>query len=236
LNEQLQVSHIDINNASFRLLNLGFVHYRDALDLQLKLHAEVRAGNLSGALVLLEHHPVISLGAGTHEQNLLASEKILSENGIELVRTDRGGDVTYHGPGQLVGYPIINLRTLGSDVHGFLRLIEKVVISIIADFGIEGTRNGPAGVWVGDKKVCSIGISVRVGVTYHGFALNVCPDLRHFQFINPCGLDSAQITSLAMLLDPAPDMSRVRERAIEHFKQEITSALGCAENTRPTRD
>jgi lipoate-protein ligase B len=219
------MSHIDIENLDFRLLDLGSMHYKDAFDLQRELHAEVRAGKYDGVIILLEHPPVISLGAGTHEQNLLVTEKILSENGIELVKTDRGGDVTYHGPGQLVGYPIINLRTLGSDVHRFLRLIEEVVISTIGDFGIAGTRNGPAGVWAGDKKICSIGISVRGGVTFNGFALNVCPNLRHFEFINPCGLNYAQMTSLAMLVDPAPDMSLVRERVIEHFKREIASVI-----------
>jgi lipoate-protein ligase B len=210
----------------FRLLDLGLVHYNDALRLQLELHDDVKIGRLSGALMLLEHHPVITIGAGAAGGNLLVSSEILAANGIELVTTDRGGDVTYHGPGQLVGYPIINLRRIGSDVHGFLRLLEDVVIAALAGFGITGSRNGPAGVWVGDKKVCSIGISVRGGVTYHGFALNICPDLSHFRFINPCGLQSSQISSLERLVDPAPDMDEVRARVAECFMQQVNLRMG----------
>ena len=208
--------------SGFRSIDLGVVSYSEALELQLGLHSDVREGKLDGALILLEHNPVITIGAGADPKNVLASEDILRVNGIELVRTDRGGDVTYHGPGQLVGYPIINLRAIGSDVHDFLRLLEEVIISTIADFGVEGHRNGPAGVWVGDKKICSIGISIRGGVTYHGFALNVCPNLLHFEYINPCGLCSEQITSLERLIKLTPDMSLVRERVKEHFEHIFT--------------
>jgi lipoyl(octanoyl) transferase len=219
---------LDIDNnkksglaSGFRLLELGMVSYTEALELQLELHAKVRAGELWGALILLEHYPVITVGASAKPENVLVSEDALRANGIELVQTDRGGDATYHGPGQLVGYPIINLRAIGSDVHRFLRLIEGVVISAIADFGVDAGRNGPAGVWVGDKKVCSIGIAIRGGVTYHGFALNVNPNMQHFSFINPCGLQSQQITSLESLLKPAPEMPTVRARIVEHFKQSL---------------
>lgn len=204
---------------SVRLLDLGLMHYADALDLQLKLHAEVREGKLDGALILLEHHPVITLGASAKPHNLLVNDSVLRDIGIELVKTDRGGDATYHGPGQLVGYPIINLRAIRKDVHSFLRLIECTIISAVADFGVDAGRNGPAGVWAGDKKICSIGIAVRGGVTYHGFALNVSPNLRHFTFINPCGLMSEQITSLSQLVSPPPDMQAVRERVAEHFQR-----------------
>jgi lipoic acid synthetase len=177
----------------------------------------VKAGKLGGALVVLEHPPVITKGVGTHVENMLVPESVLRANGVEVVETDRGGDATYHGPGQIVGYPIINLRKSGNDVHGFLRLLESVVISTLADYGLEGRRHGLAGVWVGEKKICSIGIAVRGGVSYHGFALNVCPNMRHFAFINPCGLQSEQITSLEQLLDPVPSLDEVRERVIEHF-------------------
>lgn len=205
--------------SEFILLDLGLVSYNEALEIQIGLHSDVRDGKLGGALILLEHNPVITVGSGAADfKNVLLTEDALRAHGIELARTDRGGDVTYHGPGQLVGYPIINLRTKGSDVHGFLRLVEDVIISTIADFGLVGHRNGPAGVWVGDKKVCSIGISVRGGVTYHGFALNVCPNLSHFELINPCGLRSEQITSLEHLVKPSPDISLVRKRVAEQFE------------------
>ena len=202
----------------FALLDLGLVGYNEAYELQLASHKEVREGRLAGALILLEHNPVITQGAGTQPANLLAAQNELEKQGIELVKTDRGGDVTYHGPGQLVGYPIVNLRALGSDVHSFLRLLEEIIISVLSNFGINGSGNGPAGVWVGQKKICSIGIAVRGGVTYHGFALNVNPNLRHFEFINPCGLSSEQITSLEHLVNPMPDMLSVKSRVIEHFE------------------
>jgi lipoate-protein ligase B len=209
----------------FRLIELGLTRYNEALELQLNLHADVRAGRLGAALVLLEHYPVITLGAGMRPENLLATERELRAQGIELVRTDRGGDATYHGPGQLVGYAIVSLRATHCDVHGFLRFLESVIISALADFGVVGTRNGPAGVWVGEKKICSIGIAVRGGVTYHGFALNVNPDLRHFRFINPCGLSWEQITSLECLLNPPPDMAAVRACVAEHFRSHLPCAL-----------
>lgn len=204
--------------SGFRLVEPeGLVRYKDALELQLELHSEVRAGNLWGALVLLEHFPVITMGASAHEENVLVAESVLKENGIEIVETDRGGDATYHGPGQIVGYPIVNLRAAGSDVHRFLRLIESTVISTLEDYGLSGSRNGPAGVWVGDKKVCSIGIAIRRGVTYHGFALNVDPDLCHFSFINPCGLNAERVSSLRYLVNPTPDMADVRSHIVKHF-------------------
>lgn len=220
MNEYLERSYIrrsDAGNFQFKVINVGLMKYSDALDLQLSLHADVKTGKIGGALVLLEHHPVITLGVSTHPENLLVPENILKENGIEIVKTDRGGDVTYHGPGQLTGYLIIDLRVIKSDVHGFLRLIENIIISTLADFGLEGSKNGPAGVWACGKKICSIGIAVRGGVTYHGFAFNVDPNLSHFSFINPCGLESERITSLKRLLEPAPDMQMVRERVSIHF-------------------
>ncbi|MBI2844810.1 MAG: lipoyl(octanoyl) transferase LipB [Armatimonadetes bacterium] len=224
MNESLYLTDVrrpEADPLEFHLINLGLTPYREALGLQIRLHSDVRSGKLGGALILLEHHPVITLGASTQMENLLASEDQLAEHGIELVRIDRGGDATYHGPGQLVGYPIVNLRAIGSDVHGFLRLLEQVVISTLAEFGLSGGNKGPAGVWIGDKKICSIGIAVRGGVTYHGFALNVSPNLRHFTFINPCGLDSAQITSLERIMDPLPSMSTVRATIAEHFRRSL---------------
>ncbi|MEN6372791.1 MAG: lipoyl(octanoyl) transferase LipB [Armatimonadota bacterium] len=220
MNKFLERSYIrqsDAGNSQFKVIDAGLMRYRDALDLQLSLHADVKAKKIGGALVLLEHYPVMTLGVSTHAENLLVSESILKKNGIEIVKTDRGGDVTYHGPGQLTGYLIIDLRLIKSDVHSFLRLIESIIISTLADFGLEGCNNGLAGVWTCGKKVCSIGIAIRGGVTYHGFAFNVDPNLSHFGFINPCGLQSEQITSLKRLLEPAPDMKTVKERIVAHF-------------------
>ncbi|MCE5313745.1 MAG: lipoyl(octanoyl) transferase LipB [Armatimonadota bacterium] len=202
------------------LLEIDRISYSNALDIQHDLHARCASGDIPGALILLEHDPVITMGVKTSSRgNVLASPKLLEANGIELVETDRGGDVTYHGPGQLVGYPIVRVREMGGDVHRYLRALEQSVIDTLAEFGLEGSRNGLAGVWVKEKKVCSIGIAVRKGVTYHGFALNVDPNLSHFGLINPCGLASEQITSMAKLLGEAPNMRDVRDAYARAFSK-----------------
>jgi lipoate-protein ligase B len=195
----------------------GRLCYSDALKLQLDLHRACASGDIPGVLILLEHNPVITMGVKTAPSNLLASEESLAERGIELAKTDRGGDITYHGPGQLVGYPIIRLKDHCADVHDYLRTLEQTIIDTLASFGIEGTRHGPAGVWVGDRKVCSIGVAVRKWVTYHGFAFNVDPDMSHFTLINPCGLRSEQLTSLRELLGTAPDMAEVKATYADAF-------------------
>jgi len=195
----------------------GRISYADGLKLQHDFHTACALGEIPGILMLLEHNPVLTMGVKTGEGNVLASREALDKLGVELVKTDRGGDVTYHGPGQLVGYPILKLRQIGVDLHCYLRTLEQTIIDTLADFDLIGTRNGPAGVWVGDKKVCSIGIAVRKWVTYHGFALNIDPNMSHFSLINPCGLASSQITSLAELLGSAPDMAHVREVYARNF-------------------
>lgn len=199
------------------LHDLGRMPYRDALALQLSLVVRCRSGELTSAIVLVEHDPVITIGAGAKDCNLLLSEARLRELGVELVETDRGGDMTYHGPGQLVAYPIMNLRALGMDVHTYLRKMEDVVIDTLAGYGLEGVRHSQAGVWVNDLKVCSIGIAVRRSVAYHGLALNVAPNMEHFTYINPCGLNSTQVTSLARLLGHAPEMAEVGKLLKSNF-------------------
>lgn len=201
------------------LYNIERISYTEALALQLELHAKCAAGDIPGALLLLEHDPVITMGAGADESNILASPDVLQREGITLTETDRGGDVTYHGPGQLVGYPIFRLREMGGDLHRYLRNVEQSIIDALAEFGLKGERNGPAGVWVGDKKICSIGVTVRKWVTYHGFALNVDPNMRHFALINPCGLAAEQITCIRHLLGTAPDMHDVREACARGFER-----------------
>lgn len=218
----MQANHKNQDNPSARVdsselrqclfLDIERISYSDALALQHNYHAKCATKEIPGMLMLLEHDPVITMGVKeSSHSNVLASPQVLREQGVELVETDRGGDVTYHGPGQLVGYPILPLREIGGDLHAYLRNLEQSVIDTLAVFGLEGHRNGPAGVWVGDKKICSIGIAIRKWVTYHGFALNVDPNLSHFCLINPCGLVSEQITSMAQLLGTAPDMCDVKE-------------------------
>jgi lipoate-protein ligase B len=195
----------------------GRISYADAFKIQIELHRACASGETPGILILLEHDPVVTMGVKTSRDNLLASEELLTARGIELARTDRGGDITYHGPGQLVGYPIIRLRDHCADVHHYLRTLEQTIIDTLAHFGLAGTRQGPAGVWVGDKKICSIGVAVRKWITYHGFALNVDPDMSHFTLINPCGLRSEQLTSLRELLGQAPPMDEVRAACAAAF-------------------
>ena len=207
------------------LYNIDRISYTKALDLQHRFHEYCVSGRISGMLLLLEHDPVITMGVKTSQSNILASSKLLEELGIQLVKTDRGGDVTYHGPGQLVGYPILPLRGIGCDLHAYLRSLEQCIIDTLGDFGLEGRRNGPAGVWVGDKKVCSIGIAVRKRVTYHGFALNVNPNLSHFSLINPCGLKASSITSMAELLCDTPSMNDVKQVFVHNFAKVFSLRL-----------
>lgn len=208
------------NRTESLICSLGRISYPEALNLQANLRDRCADHEIPGILLLLEHDPVITIGVKlASEKNILASGKLLEERGVAVINTDRGGDVTYHGPGQLVGYPIYRLRELTGDLHGYLRSLEDSIILTLAEFGLKGERNGPAGVWVGNKKVCSIGIAVRKWVTYHGFALNVDPDIEHFSLINPCGLDSQEITSMAGLLGNAPAMDSVRDAFTKSFAE-----------------
>lgn len=225
--EPILIGHNASSDASgYLVYSIQRLSYAKALSLQHELHAKCVSGEIPGVLMLLEHDPVITLGVKSSSSgNVLADADELEAHGVELVKTDRGGDVTYHGPGQLVGYPIVRLRELGGDLHGYLRTLEESIISALADFGLKGVRNGPAGVWVGEKKICSIGVAVRKWVTYHGFALNVDPIMPHFQLINPCGLASGQITSMAEQLGAAPDMGEVRRACADALSRAFNLKL-----------
>ncbi len=172
--------------------------YADALVLQ----RDAAKARLSGALaddvlLLVEHPPVITLGRSTKAGHLLASSVQLAERGVELFDVERGGDVTFHGPGQLVGYPIVNLEQHRQDLHWYLRQLEEVMIRALAGCGIEAARNpGKTGVWVRDRKIASIGVHARQWVTWHGFALNVTTDLSYFDLMVPCGIQDVVMTSV----------------------------------------
>jgi lipoate-protein ligase B len=197
-----------------RLVELGVIPYDEAWQLQKRLVAQRRAGEIPDTLVLLEHPPTYTIGRSGSAAHVLVDPK---SRGIELFEVDRGGDVTYHGPGQVVGYPIVDLRPRGNDVHAYLRSVEEVLIRTLAEFGIEGQRDGRyTGVWVGDEKVAAIGVKVSVGVTSHGFALNVDPDFTHWAGIVPCGIQGRGITSLAKLLGARPDDAIVRASLVRH--------------------
>ena len=215
------------------LHDAGIMPYRPAWDLQLDLHAQVLAGKYpNGVLMLVEHPPVVTIGRHPGAaRHLLAPPKLLEARGVEVVETDRGGDITFHGPGQLVAYPVIPLNAYGLNLHTYMRLLESVVIETLATWGIEGRRSeGATGVWVHDgnevaadglAKVCAMGIKVRRWVTFHGIALNVMTDLSYFQLINPCGL-SRPVTSLEKLLgERAPSMAEVKERVVAAMEGEL---------------
>jgi lipoyl(octanoyl) transferase len=186
---------------------LGVVPYGDALNLQRALAEDRIAGRLaSDALLLLEHPSVVTLGRGTRASSLPIAADLLKRRGIEVYEIERGGDVTYHGPGQLVGYPIFDLGAHRKDLHWFLRRIEDALILALARFGIAGERReGYTGVWTGggDRKIASIGIHVRQWVSWHGFALNVTTDLAPFDLIVPCGIPDVVMTSVARELERA---------------------------------
>lgn len=183
--------------------DMGRIPYETGLRLQQKLLKHVRTHADERAYLILGEHdpPVVTLGVGASEKNIRASSDELSAAGIEVHKTRRGGDVTYHGPGQLVGYPILRLDLHGRDLHRYLRDLEEVLIRTLRQMSIDaGRKKGYTGVWIGNEKVAAIGVAVSRWVTYHGFALNVSPDMEHFDLILPCGLGSASVTSLERVL------------------------------------
>jgi lipoyl(octanoyl) transferase len=183
---------------TFETRDLGTMDYLACEAVQRETLENVIAGSLPDTLLLVEHPPVITLGAAFHAENLLRSEEELSRDGILLVKNDRGGDVTFHGPGQLVAYPIFHLDGVGRDIHRWLRLLEEVVIETLTEFGLEGRRFSPhTGVWIGDKKVCAMGVRVRRWVSMHGLALNCNVDLSYFSNIVPCGIADFGVTSMS---------------------------------------
>jgi lipoyl(octanoyl) transferase len=181
------------------LRQLGRVDYATALELQQQLAADRKQGLVPDQLLLLEHPHVITMGRNGHPKNLLAGDDILARAGIGFYPIDRGGDVTYHGPGQLVGYPILDLRDWQRDVGAYVRAVEETIIATLAEYGIAAGRIPKlTGVWVGERKIAAIGVHLSRWVTSHGFALNVSTDLSYFQYIVPCGL-TKPVTSMAAL-------------------------------------
>ena len=199
---------------------LGRVSYADGLDLQQRLVQERKAGTIPDQLLLLEHPPVITLGvkARNDRSHVLASDAVLSARGVALFESGRGGDVTYHGPGQLVGYPILDLKPDRCDVHRYVRDLEEVLIRAVAAFGVEGMRvAGLTGVWVGTDKLAAIGVRISRWITSHGFALNVGTDLAHFDLIVPCGIRERGVTSLERLLGRMVEPAAVEDAVIDAF-------------------
>jgi lipoyl(octanoyl) transferase len=199
---------------------LGLVRYHDALTLQQQLVEDRKAGRIGDQLLLLEHHPVITLGVRSRNDrsHVLQTPESLAAQGIELFETGRGGDVTYHGPGQLVGYPIVDLKPDRCDVHRYVRDLEEVLIRSVAPFGIEAGRiPGLTGIWVGPEKLAAIGVRISRWVTSHGFALNVSTNLDHFALIVPCGIPDKGVTSMERLLGRKIRMEEVEDEVARQF-------------------
>lgn len=204
----------------FNVYKLGTVPYAKALDIQLKLLELRKKGEIEDTLLLLEHPHTITIGRRGNMANLHAAEKYLEKAGIHFEVISRGGDVTYHGPGQLVGYPIMDLNEMGRDIHKYLRRLEETIIVSLDDFGIRGRRvKDVTGVWVKWHKIASIGVGVKNWITYHGFALNVNTDLSYFDMMVPCGIENVRMTSIQRWLARKEfvDMPEVEESIIKAF-------------------
>ena len=205
---------------TLNVYKIGLVPYKTALDLQLRLIEKRKNEEIGDTLLLLEHPPTFTIGRKGHKEHLLINEKYLSERGIHFEEISRGGDITFHGPGQLVGYPIIDLKTKGRDVHKYLRGLEELIVSVLEEFDIEANRiEGVTGVWVKGHKIASIGVGVKRWITYHGFALNVNTDLSYFDYIVPCGIKGKKVTSLSKELNKQVDPEVVKDSLLKYFSE-----------------
>jgi len=198
--------------------DLGLIDYKDAWDLQKSIHQLRVENKIDDVLFLLEHPHTYTLGKIAHKENLVGSEKYLNDNDISVYDIDRGGDITYHGPGQIVGYPIINLTNWHQDTHKYLRAIEEVIIRVCVEYNLTGSRvDKYTGVWIEDRKICAIGIKVSRWITMHGFAFNVNTDLKLFNGIIPCGITDKDVTSLNRELKKEIPINEIKEKIIHHF-------------------
>lgn len=202
------------------VIDLGRTEYRSAWELQKRLVDLRHESKIPDCLVLTEHEPVITMGRAYRGENLISPAEELRRKGVELFEIERGGDITFHGPGQLVAYPIIDLNNRGRDLHRYLRDLETVVISTLSGFGIEaGVKPGLTGVWVDDHKLAAIGVAVSRWITYHGLALNVNTDLEYFKLINPCGITRFPVGSMTSVTGRPMDFSSVVESLARSFAE-----------------
>jgi lipoate-protein ligase B len=211
-----------------RLIRLeGLTQYSEALQLQRDLARAKVGGRLADdLLILLEHHRVITLGRGASDSNVIAPPGLLQQRGVQVHEIERGGDVTYHGPGQLVGYPILDLKLYKQDLHWYLRQLEKSIIGALGDFEIVGSQvPGYTGVWVENRKIASIGVHVTRWVTFHGFALNVNTDLSDFDLIVPCGIEAVEMTSIQKETGRPFALSEVADRVAASFSSVFEVAM-----------
>ena len=215
-----QAAWVGETTRQFDVRRIGRIAYGDALALQRSLVEDRRAGRIPDTLLLVEHPHVLTLGVRGDggRSHILASPDTLAARGVEVYETGRGGDITYHGTGQIVGYPILDLRPDRCDVHRYVRDLEEVLIRTAADYGIQAQRvEGLTGVWVGREKLAAIGVRIARWITSHGFAFNVTTDLEYFNLIVPCGIPDRGVTSLARLLGRRVELADVQDRILDHF-------------------
>ena len=203
----------------FKVFDLGLIEFEQAWHFQKALLSQVKEGTLTSALILCQHYPVITLGRLSDKRNILAPQDELKAKGVEIFQIERGGDVTYHGPGQLIAYPIFNLQLLKKDIHLFLRQLEEVIIDLLSDFGVMGLRQpGLTGVWVNKNKIASIGIAIKNWINFHGLSINIKKDdLSGFRMIKPCGMD-IEMTSLEIEIGRDIGIETIKENLITKFK------------------
>jgi lipoyl(octanoyl) transferase len=201
------------------LIQAGTSDYREMWDLQNRLHRSVVDNGSEQYLILTEHKPVITIGKSGSKNNLLANPEWLKKQGIEVIENDRGGDITFHGPGQIVGYPILNLAKFKKDIHWYLRAIEDVIIESLGELGLTAQRQEKlTGVWIENRKICAIGVKTSRWVTMHGFALNVLTNLDYFKMIIPCGINDKGVTSISYELGNTIELNHVINILISNFQ------------------
>ncbi len=207
-----------MENKTLTYCDLGFIDYKESWELQQEIHKKRVSNEVEDTFFLLEHPNTYTLGKTAHKENLVGSEEYLKQNQISVYDIDRGGDITYHGPGQIVGYPIIDLNNWYKDTHKYLRALEEVIIKTCSNYGIDCERNEKhTGVWIGDRKIAAIGIKVSRWITMHGFAFNVNTDLNLFNGIIPCGIQDKSVTSLSKELKSEIGIKEVKEKLLINF-------------------
>ncbi len=237
-----------MNKGNWQCIDLGLSKYSETLVLQQQIVASRIVGDIhDNILLVVEHLPVFTLGNQGGKDNLKVSEAFLEKQNIDLIKTKRGGDITYHGPGQIVLYPIVSLKSTGLSVPEYIWALEEVMINAVSQFAIKASRSSQNhGVWVNDKKIGSVGISIRRGVSYHGLALNVTNDLAPFSWINPCGLQNTETTSLEQEIQVRPSVNKLKSSLIISFKEifgvkrevdseELLKACGLADHAMLSR-
>jgi len=214
------------SSTTLQVQDWGRTRYADAFDRQRAVVDSRRQDACGDQLIFTEHEPVYTIGLRKGaDQHLVWTEAFCAQQGIEIHKSNRGGDITYHGPGQIVCYPIISLQNR-RDLHAYLRDLEDVVIRTLASYGLEsGRREGKTGIWIETRKICAIGVAVRSWITYHGFALNICPDMNHFTGIVPCGITDGTVTSLQNELPDEIKIDEVKSRLAVEFQNVFQNTL-----------